>query len=72
MRTISAELPLVEVTAPDGTKSLWVAAVASENAVAAVAKVIPANHVAILSGRRLTLNRRSVGLRPGEVRRVRL
>ena len=72
MGSISTGLPLVEVTAPDGTKSLWVAAVAPEKAVAAVAKVIPANHVAILLGRRLSLSRKSVGLRPGEVRRVKL
>ena len=65
-------LPLVEVTAPDGSKSLWVAAVAPENAVAAVTMVIPANHVAALSGRRLTLSRRSDELRLGEVRRIRL
>ena len=62
----------MEVIATDGTKSLWVAAVAPENAVAAVALVIPANHVAILLGRRLSLNRKSVGLRPGEVGRVKL
>ena len=29
-------IPIVEVTAPDGSKSLWVAAVARDNAVAAV------------------------------------
>jgi hypothetical protein len=72
MGSISTGRPLVEVIATDGTKSLWVAAVAPENAVAAVALVIPANHVAILLGRRLSLNRKSVGLRPGEVRRVKL
>jgi hypothetical protein len=65
-------IPIVEVTAPDGSKSLWVAAVARDNAVAAVAEVIPANHVATLSRHRLTLNQRLGGLRPGEVRRIKL
>ena len=65
-------IPIVEVTAPDGRKSLWAAAVAQDAAVAAVAEVIPANHVATLSTHRLTLNRRLGGLRPGEVRRIKL
>jgi hypothetical protein len=65
-------IPIVEVTAPDGSKSLWAAAVARDAAVAAVAEVIPANHVATLSRHRLTLNRRLGGLRPGEVRRIKL
>jgi hypothetical protein len=46
--------------------------VAQDNAVAAVAEAIPAAHVATLSRHRLTLNRRSDGLRPGEVRRIKL
>jgi hypothetical protein len=71
MGSISTGLPLVEVTAPDGSKSLWVAAVAPESAVATVAMAIPENCVVTLSGRRLTLSPRK-GLRPGEVRRVRL
>ena len=37
---------MVEVTAPDGGKSLWVAAVAKARAVAAVTGVLPANYVA--------------------------
>src|ERR1700680_1893133 len=65
-------IPIVEVTAPDGSKSLWAAAVARDAAVAAVAEGIPANHVATLSTHRLTLNRRLGGLRPGEVRRIKL
>ena len=65
-------IPIVKVTAPDGSESLWVAAVARDNAVAAVAEVIPANHIATLSRHRLTLNRRLGGLRPGEVRRIKL
>jgi hypothetical protein len=65
-------IPIVEVTAPDGSKSLWAAAVARDNAVAAVADVIPANHVATLSRHRLTLHRSFNGLRPGEARRIKL
>jgi hypothetical protein len=64
------KLPLVEATAPDGAKSLWVAAVAQHEAVAAVAAAIPANHSIKLLGHRLTLGRKSVDLKPGEVRKV--
>ena len=46
---------MVEVIAPDGQKSLWVAAVAKANAVAAVKQVIPANYIAALTQRRLTI-----------------
>ena len=66
------DIPLVEVTAPDGSRSLWAAAVAPENAVAVVAMLVPASHVAKLSRRRLTLSRKSDELQLGEVRRVRL
>jgi hypothetical protein len=43
-----------------------------ENSRAVVAMLVPASHVATLSGHRLTLSRRSPKLRRGEVRRVRL
>jgi hypothetical protein len=69
---IGDPVPMVEVIAPDGRKSLWVAAVAKADAVAAVKQVIPANYVATLSQRRLTLTRKSQVLRRGKVRRVRL
>jgi len=36
MSNVRTGMPLVEVTAPDGQKSLWVAVVAEANAVAAV------------------------------------
>jgi hypothetical protein len=61
---------MVEVTAPDGRKSLWVAAVAKANAVAAVKQVIPTSYVVALSQRRLTLTRKSQVLRRGDVRRI--
>ena len=72
MQNVRTKIPMVEVTAPDGGKSLWVAAVAKADAVAAVEGVIPANYVAALSRRGLTITRKSDVLRPGEVRRVRL
>ena len=72
MPNVRTKIPIVEVTAPDGQKSLWVAAVAKANAVAAVKQVIPTNYVAVLSERRLTLTRKSQVLRRGEVRRIKL
>ena len=72
MPNVRTKIPIVEVIAPDGQKSLWVAAVAKANAVAAVKQVIPTNYVAVLSERRLTLTRKSEVLRRGEVRRIKL
>jgi len=72
MPNVRTKIPIVEVTAPDGQKSLWVAAVARANAVAAVKQVIPTNYIAVLSERRLTLTRKSEVLRRGEVRRIKL
>ena len=72
MPNVRTKIPMVEVIAPDGQKSLWVAAVAKANAVAAVKQVIPPNYVAALSKRRLTLTRKSEMLRRGEVRKVKL
>jgi hypothetical protein len=72
MPNVRTKIPIVEVIAPDGQKSLWVAAVAKANAVAAVKQVIPTNYVAVLSERRLTITRKSEVLRRGEVRRIKL
>jgi hypothetical protein len=72
MPNVRTKIPIVEVTAPDGSKSLWVAAVAKANAVAAVKEVIPPNYVAALARQRLTITRKSEILRPGEVRKVTL
>ena len=71
MANVHTKIPMVEVTAPNGSKSFWVAAVAQEDALAAVKAVIPPNHLATLSNRRITLGLRK-GLRLGEVRMVRL
>ena len=71
-KRVRTKIPMVEVIAPGGQKSLWVAAVARANAVAAVKQIIPPNYVAALSERRLTLTRKSEVLRRGEVRRVKL
>jgi hypothetical protein len=67
---VSTKIPVVEVIAPDGRKSLWIAVVAMTKAVAAVKEVIPPNHVAVLTKQRLTISRKSVELRRGEVRRI--
>jgi hypothetical protein len=66
------KIPVVEVIAPDGRKSLWVAAVAMANAVAAVKEVIPTSYVATLAKQRLTITRKSEVLRRGEVRKITL
>jgi len=72
MPNVRTKIPIVEVIAPDGQKSLWVAAVAKAKAVAAVKQVIPTNYAAVLSKRRLTLTRKLEVLRRGEVRRIKL
>lgn len=61
----------VEVTSPDGSKSLWVVARPHSEAVAAVRTIIPPDHIAELSIRRLSGSRKKLeGLRPGEVRKI--
>jgi hypothetical protein len=72
MPNVHTKIPLVEVVAPDGSRSLWAAAVAKEKAVEAVKQVIPPNYVAALSRRRLTITRKAEMLRRGEIRRVKL
>jgi hypothetical protein len=63
--------PTVEVTAPHGTKSLWVAALSHSEAVAAVRKVIPPDHKAELSLRRVIRSSPKLdGIVAGEVRKV--
>ena len=66
-------IPVVEVTAPDGTKSHWAAvSIPHKKAVAAVRERIPLSHTAELSVRRLPLGLKLVGARPGEVIRIEL
>lgn len=72
MPNTRTKIPIVEVIAPDGSKSLWVAAVARAKAVGAVKQVIPPNYVAALAQQRLTITRKSEVLRIGEVRRIKL
>ena len=71
-KRVRTKIPMVEVTAPDGQKSLWIAAVAKANAVAAVKQVVPPNYGAALSERRLMITRKSEVLWRGEVRRGKL
>jgi hypothetical protein len=72
MPNVRTKIPLVEVIAPDGQKSLWVAAVAKADAVDAVKQVIPTDHIVRLTQRRVTITRKSEVLQRGEVRRVKL
>jgi hypothetical protein len=69
MVVIPAGMPLVEVIAPDGTKSVWAAAVSPSHAVAAVRQLIPADHVAELSNKRLPTDMLP-WVRRGDVRRI--
>ena len=64
-------IPIVEVTAPDGAKSLWAAiSIPDREAVAAVKKMIPGSHTAELSVRKVSLGQKLNGARPGEVIRI--
>jgi hypothetical protein len=56
----------VEVTSPDGTKSLWVAALPHIEAIAAVRKVISPAHIAELS----IIRPQMKGFHRGELRKV--
>jgi hypothetical protein len=61
-------IPVVEVTAPDGTKTFWVAySIPHHEAVAAVKQRLPHEHAAELSVRRLPAGVRFNGARPGDV-----
>jgi hypothetical protein len=70
MKNAYVGMPMVEVVAPDGTKSFWAAAVGHGVAVEAVRKVIPTDHIAALSSRRLPVGPETEGMRRGEVRKV--
>jgi hypothetical protein len=60
--------PLVEVTGPDGTKSLWVAyAIPHHRAVAAVQDRLPSGHTAELAGSRPPHSRKLEGAVQGDV-----
>lgn len=63
-------IPTVEVTAPDGTKSLWVVALPHREAIVAVRRVIPPDHIAELAIRRLRSSPKLGRLLPGEVRQI--
>ena len=60
--------PLVEVTAPDGSKSLWAAiAIPHKEAVAAVKKMIPPGYIVELSVRKFPPGLKIDGVYPGNV-----
>jgi hypothetical protein len=61
-------IPLVEVTDPDGKKSLWVAyAIPHDRAVAAVQDRLPPGHTAELAGRRAPHSRKLEGALHGDI-----
>ncbi len=61
-------IPIVEVTAPDGTKSFWVAySIPYDEAVAAVRNRIPDDHTIELSVRRLPPGWKFDGARPRDI-----
>jgi hypothetical protein len=47
MESVPSQIPVVEVTVRDGSRSLWAAAVAPEKAVPVVAMLVPAMLVAV-------------------------
>jgi hypothetical protein len=62
------KIPVVEVTAPNGTKSFWGAySIPYDRAVAAVRAILPAKYTVELSLRRLPPGYRFVGARPGDI-----
>jgi hypothetical protein len=64
-------VPVIEVTAPDGTRSFWGAySVPHNQAVAAVKSKLPARFTVELSVRRLPLGWRLDGARPGDIVRL--
>ena len=61
-------IPVVEVSAPDGTRSFWAAySIPHGKAVAAVRQKIPADHTAELSVVRLPQRWKPDNVRPGDV-----
>jgi hypothetical protein len=61
-------VPIVEVTAPDGSKSLWGAhSVSYEKAVEAVVQKMPPGYMAELSVRRIPTGIDFDGAQPGDV-----
>ena len=64
-------IPIVEVTAPDGAKSLWAAvAIPHSEAVAEVKKIIPHDHTAELSVRKFPFGLKLGGAIPGDIIRI--
>lgn len=67
---VRVAIPIVQVTAPDGAKSLWVVALPYQEAVEAVKKLVPSDHTAELALRRWRSSPRLARLQPGEVRKM--
>ena len=61
-------IPVVEVTAPDGTKAFWAAySIPYNEAIEAVRSRIPADHIAELSPQRFSRSWNLDGANPGDV-----
>jgi len=61
-------IPVVEVTAPDGTKAFWVAySIPHNKAVEAVRSRIPPDHIAELSPQRFSRRWKLDGAKPGDI-----
>lgn len=70
-RMVRIAISTVEVTSPNGTKTLWVAALPHNEAVAAVRRYFSPVHVVELSILRSSQRSPKVkGIRPGEVRKI--
>ena len=67
---VRVAIPIVQVTAPDGAKSLWVVALPYQDAVEAIKKLVPSDHTAELALRRWRSSPRLARLQPGEVRKM--
>jgi hypothetical protein len=71
MGNVYVAMPVVEVTAPDGSRELWAAALPHDEAEAAVRRVIPEGYRAKLTNERLPVSPRMEGFSSGEIRKVR-
>jgi len=70
MTNALAGMPMVEVTAPDGSKELWAVASARHYAVGIVQKLVPPGHIARPSSSRVPMSEEMESLNWGEARRV--
>jgi hypothetical protein len=64
-------MPITEVTAPDGSREFWVAAVEHSKAVAAVRRKLPPGYSAkLLPGQGYQRTSRTTGFHYGQVQKI--